>query len=1110
MGDPVDDVRPTIGPEDCIPGISSTPAPPPNGDKSWPKIKGYEIKKWLGKGGEGHVYQALEQGARREVAIKVVNDDLINSENVRTRFFRQLELTAKLEEPRIARLYQYDTEPYYFIVMELIRGVALDEFVKTANLNRAENLELFCEICEAVFYAHQMGVVHLDLKPANILVDKNGVPHILDFGLARALSEDAKWEYVKREGTPTHMSPEQAKCTLNPVNANRSDIYSLGVLLYTLLLKRFPHDVHGSNTDVMQRIATQPIYRPREIDSKLPRELAAILDKSLQHDPAKRYDTAAALTQDVKNYLNNDPVQAVPNTTPYVLRKWFWKHRNGLTLTATGLFLSSAFGFMSYRKIAHERHVAELREAEVLVSQGDLLGQAGKWNQAKESYQQAHQLFFQEGASPLTADIGTWKAFRHAPPVLSVIRAAGGVMDAALTPDGRQLVTASQDGRLRVWNALDGHLIIPPIQVSNEMILSVCVAPTGSLALAGACDSTATLVDLSTGKVVTKIHLTDGWITRVAMSASATRALVVCKKDGDSLTSDEDDQLYSCSLPDGMVRATAKANGQVVCAAFSPDGSKIVTGGGELAFWDATTLRKLHSATGIGRILSLAFSSDGNQVAIGGSDGFLRLLDVARGQQILAVRTDTSAVNAVAFSRDGQTLISTGNDGISQVWITSTGSEQASLLLSSDMVQHGSDSAAMASTLCADGNVAMRLTHDDVLNFFLVAPPVEVRRIPIADQINCQVHFLPGAPLLLTASSDGLRLWDIPTGQALTLPALPIAAADATALTGDGRRLAVLSASSLSLLDTTTWKILAKRQLDRRGNSPALLAFAPDGRELITAGPKLTLSLWDGRSLAETGRLVGNTAPVTVAAFSPDSTKIISAGRDRVVRVWDAATGRLIREMAGHQDTINAVVFSPDGRFVFSGGGNSDIESGHDDFVIRQWDIDSGQCIASFAGHQARVRALAINPEGTILASASDDKTLMLWEIKDNKALATLNGHTDSVVALGFAPDGQSIISAGEDRQILYWNLGAPSRRDDLKNSPGELFAFLGLDNWAADSLRAAQAHGERISHLTLARCFWRLGQMDQAIAEMNKAQVAHEGPDDYLALCVGTISHQK
>jgi WD40 repeat protein/serine/threonine protein kinase len=1138
MFDSADDAGPTILPDDKVPVIGRARGEPQNRPSSWPKIEGFRLEKLIGEGSEGRVYRAVVTLSNHPVAVKVLKGSRAASPAAEARFRRQIELASKLEHPDIVRIYQCDTEPYYFFSMELVDGVPFDKFVDNNKLDRRQTLQLFLNVCQAVSYAHHSLVVHLDLKPTNILVDKTGKPHVLDFGLAMKLSLQGGWEYTDTEGTPAYMSPEQARGELALNNAVASDTYALGVILYKALTGKFPRDTKGSHSEVMRRVADTPIKPPREASPRLPRELAAILERALAADPHRRYESVGLFAQDVDNYLQGRPLKAVKNTTPYILRKWHWRHRYGLISAVAVVAALASMAIWSYVNVAHERdvaesrgasllvsqreaesrgtrllvsqHAAELSRAELLVSHGDLLGEAGKWEQAKESYRQAHELFARENEPATAADLGTWNAFRHAPPPLAVIRGEGGIMDVALTPDGHQAVTVSQNGQLRLWGPPSGQWTGPAIEAHRQMILSVSIASDAGLALTGSADSTAKLIDLKTRKIIATLHPGDGWVTRVALSSDGSRALTVAMPKGDGLISDADNELTTWGLPDGKLQSASRSNGQVVCAAFSPDGSVVATGGRELAFWDGSTLGKLPSPAGGGSVLSIAFSSDGKQLASGGSDSFLRVWDVATRQQVLAVRT-ASAVNAVAFSHDGRTILSTGNNGVSQRWSRSTGAELASLILAGGGAAATSNPTALASVFCPDGSLVARVAADSTVSVWNTAAPVEVRRIATTDYPINDVYLLFNGRVVLASSSRGLELWDEPTGEQLEEPAsAPIGSVDAIAPSANGARLAIVSGNKLLILDVPTWTIVQSADLGRRGNSPAILAFSSDGSTLVCSGPRFNLSVRSAHDLKEIGQLIGHTAPVATAVFSPDSKRILSGGRDGVVRLWDAGTTKLIRPMPGHLDAVDAVVFSPDGRVAYSAGGNSDVEAGNADFAVRQWDVASGQCLATFTGSQARVRALAISSTGSILAAASDDKTLKLWQTKDGRLLSTLAGHTAPVVAVRFAADGNSILSAGEDQKVLLWDLGAPRRLNDLKDRAGERFAFLGLDSWAADRLGADLAGGKAISHLTLARCFWKLGQTERAIAEMNLARAAGEAPTDYLTLCLRALGNRR
>lgn len=318
-------------------------------------IEGYEIVEEMPRGGQAAVYKAVHTATKTNVAIKVLLPTLLASARARYYFEREAELIASLDHPNIVSIRDSGIIHHqYYFVMQFIEGQPLERYVLSEKLSFRETVILFSKICAAISYAHQQGVIHRDLKFANILVDQRGEPHILDFGLAKAigLSEEAPDKAVatmtgQLAGTLSTMSPEQAAGRPDLIDV-RTDVYSLGIMLYHMLTGQYPYEVTGSTLEVLQNIQKTDPVRPRHIIRKFDSDVEAILLTALEKDPAKRYQSAAELKSDIENWLDGRPIRVKSISTTYLLRKIIARHRYTSTVAALLLLIIIGFAYVSF------------------------------------------------------------------------------------------------------------------------------------------------------------------------------------------------------------------------------------------------------------------------------------------------------------------------------------------------------------------------------------------------------------------------------------------------------------------------------------------------------------------------------------------------------------------------------------------------------------------------------------------------------------------------------------------------------------------------------------------------------------------------------------------
>jgi WD40 repeat protein/tRNA A-37 threonylcarbamoyl transferase component Bud32/cell division protein FtsL len=1022
----------------------------------------YKLLEKVGEGGCGVVYVAEQtEPVRRRVALKVIKLGM-DTKQVVARFEAERQALAMMDHPNIAKVLDAGATDVGrpFFVMELVRGIRITDYCDQNNLNTDERLDLFIKVCQAIQHAHQKGIIHRDIKPSNILVtlhDGVPVPKVIDFGIAKAtvgqtLTDKTVYTQLQQFiGTPAYMSPEQAEMSGLDIDT-RSDIYSLGVLLYELLAGSTPFDANelmASGIDAMRKtIREKEPVRPstrfatlkgeqltttakrRSADkAKLMHQLKGDLDwivmKCLEKDRTRRYETANGIAADLKRHLNNEPVTARPPSAVYKFQKAF--RRNKLVFAAgaavaIALLLGIIVAASQAIRATHAKRVALDAQAQESVQR----------EKAETSEQKAVAAQANEAKLREQADVARHQA--EAQELVARQRAYASDMNAAAQASGGNNLGRARDllNRQRpqpgqkdlrgwewryLWQQTHSDALFTLCQESGE-INSLAASSDGNWLAVGLHHRGGLSVwDLRKRQELIRLAEGDAHVNGAFSPTAPILAFT-----GYSLPASGETGRSTLRLWNGVTRqmmAEIPLDNPCEGLAFSRDGQTLVTSTyyGHITLWRMPEGTKLASYAceqgGISPATAFAATPDLSLAAQVVGLKRIRVVDLRNGKELWSAVAAKMFITALALSPDGKTLASAAGFDESDIrlWDVATGKEIGRL--------EGHNTWVGSIVFWPDGSKLASASADQTIRTWDVASRKCLDVLRGHREEVWRLALLPDNQTLVSGCKDGeVCLWDTsgphPRLERITLREFPsiwqFSPDNQSILTARQRQIVRWAGTDFQEKET-----LLDFGQGETNNHMGSSAFSRDGRLVAVAWTNGDGQVWDvSRHVLQTQFKLPAMQNSDGALNHRGDRLIVLSGDDNRCHEWDLAARPNV-ELQSWPMAVEGAAFdvSPDDRLFVQLGYEGDV-------IVRD--------MAAQSSSKPDLKSLeasdcAFSPDGKLFAMASHLAYARVWETADWREAATLRGFKLGTDSVAFSPDGERLATgtgAGEAALHLW------------------------------------------------------------------------------------------
>lgn len=965
----------------------------------------FRLLREIGRGGMGIVYEAEQLSIGRRVALKVLPFASTLDNQQLNRFKVEARAAGTLDHPSIVAVYFVGVDRgVHFYAMQLVNGRSLAECiaemkashlpaneqaastaaagsksptagtVKAAlsTLRTRNNSEFFrtvaqlgIQAAEALDHAHKNGILHRDIKPANLLIDDASKLWITDFGLARIEQDVGLTMTGDVLGTLRYMSPEQALAKRGVLD-HRSDIYSLGITLYELLTLRSAFD-SDDRQELLRQIAFDEPRPPRQINRAVPQDLETIILKAIEKDPAARFPTARDLADDLRCFLNNQPIKAKPQSLLSTARKWSYRHHMlvataGCVFLLLSVVLGVSVGMVNRARV---NAVSAREETADLLYMSEMSAAYEAWDKGWSSDAQAILDRYYPDPAGIDRRGFEWhvlKATTAEPPSFGLFGHKGAVNEIAVFPDGRRVASVGDDGTLRIWD-IPSRALRQTIKLDDQPLHSVAVSLDGRRVAAGS--KRIYLGDPAEGGSFKTIFQAEGNFESLDFHPNGSRLAAGSRYH----------DVYTLSLEGGVLAQTECSsrlqtleftnNGRELLVPFRSKSSKPESFeefarvlGNDLS----TIVADYHSLP----LIAARIAPNRAFILAGYRSGRTAILSRESGETIEVMPRARGAILDLAIADDCRTIAICFNNGIVEVYrIKVRGGKKGggTVRLAAFQAHNGpvrSLKFLNRGTLVTCGADALihvwNVDQPRMESYLRTWPAWGIQISP--DNAQLAYSYIRGCMLL--ATNTGKKLWS-------SAERSQRSGAMAWSESSDYLARCIQSTDGRPILIFDR-QLTEPRSLEHPGSVEAL-DFSPHDYILASIGNQC-LRIQDARKGREIAT-VNLPGPGTAVAFSHEGTGLAYGMESHPAVLVSYPQLSVTHELKGSEETT-CVAFSSD---------DEHLVTGHSDGTIRIWDVASGTLRSKLSGHELRLIDVAFSPDGETLVSSSADGTIRLWSV---------------------------------------------------------------------------------------------------------------------------------